>query len=129
MNGGNRHVTTTITVCDTCKRAGFDPETDGLPDGARLLEMVRTAAEGNETVRVRSTSCLMGCDYACNVAVQGMGKIGYAIGTFEAAPDQAQAIVDWAALHAASETGQVPYKTWPAEIKGHFRARLFPLDE
>lgn len=122
-------MTTTITVCDTCKRPEFDPDTTETTDGERLLALIQAASKGVEGVNVRSTSCLMGCDFACNVSVQGPGKIGYAIGTFEPGEPQAEAIVEWARLHCESETGQVPYRTWPAEIKGHFRARLYPLDE
>lgn len=121
-------MTTTITVCDTCKRQGFDPEQGIAPDGARLLDLVVAEAEGDPSVAVRGHSCLMGCDFACNVTVQGPGKIGYAIGTFAPDEEQAKAIVDWARLHATSDTGQVPYRSWPAAIKGHFRARIFPAD-
>ena len=119
---------TTITVCDTCKCQGFDPQSGLQPDGARLLALVEAAAADEPQVAVRGHSCLMGCDFACNVSVQGPNKIGYAIGTFEAEPEAARAIVDWAALHAQSPTGQVPYKSWPAAIKGHFRARIFPVE-
>ena len=119
---------TTITVCDTCKRADFDPEAGQEPHGARLAALVEKAATGQDGVAVRRTSCLMGCDFACNVSVQAEGKIAYAIGMFEPDEAVAEAIVTWASLHRESETGQVPYKTWPAEIKGHFRARIFPQD-
>jgi len=122
-------VTTTITVCDTCKRADFDAQKGEDTDGTRLAALVEAAASEVGEVRVRRNSCLMGCDFACNVTVQGPGKIGYAIGTFEPGKEEAEAIVEWARLHAQSQTGQVPYKTWPQAIKGHFRARLFPTDE
>lgn len=118
---------TTITVCDTCKREGFDPEAGLEPDGARLAALVEAAAAGSPLV-VRRHSCLMGCDFACNVSVQAPGKIAYGIGTFEPELAAAEAIVNWAALHDRSETGQVPYKTWPDGIKGHFRARIFPTE-
>jgi predicted metal-binding protein len=114
---------TTITVCDTCKRSGWDAATDPLTDGEKLAALVEQAA-GSGTVSVRRHSCLLGCDHGCNVAIQSAGKINYVLGRFE--PDQASAdgIVEYAGLHAQSTTGQVPYRTWPQAIKGHFVARL-----
>ena len=117
---------TTITVCETCKRPGWDAKTAGGTDGEQLIAYVRAVAESENSVQIRTHPCLMGCDFACNVSVQSQGKIAYAIGTFEPSQESAEAIVTFATLHAQSETGQVPYKTWPQAIKGHFRARIFP---
>ena len=33
----------------------------------------------------------------------------------------------YAALHAASDSGTVPYRDWPAAVKGHFVTRHPPL--
>ncbi len=130
-NFGNVTMPTTITVCDTCKRSDWDAARDPLTDGEKLATLIETAvknevsAEGLPTqVRVRRHACLLGCDHGCNVAIQSHGKINYVLGRFE--PDQASAegIVDYAGLHAQSLTGQVPYRTWPVAIKGHFVARL-----
>lgn len=117
---------TIVTVCETCKRPGWDPEANEDTDGARMLAYVNAAAEGVDSVKIRSHSCLMGCDFACNISIQSKGKIAYAVGTFEPDEESAAAVVQFAALHAQSETGQVPYKTWPQPIKGHFRARILP---
>ena len=38
-------------------------------------------------------------------------------------------VVGWAALHAESDTGQVPYRQWPAAVKGHFVTRHPPLPD
>ncbi len=72
---------------------------------------------------------MLGCERSCNIAVQAPGKLSFTLGRVE--PDQmsAQAIVDWAVLHDKSETGQVPYRTWPEGVKGHFVARLPPLPD
>lgn len=115
---------TTITVCDTCKRHNWDPSLDPKTDGEKLAELIERSAAGSEDVAVRRHSCLMGCDHGCNIAIQAEGKLNYVLGRFE--PDQASAegIVDYAALHAQSASGQVPYRTWPQAIKGHFVARL-----
>ena len=119
---------TTITVCDTCKRPGWDAAA-GMTDGERLAALVETAAEGRVELRVRRHSCLMGCDGACNVAVQAPGKLAYTIGRFDPSEEVAQGIVDWASGHAASATGTVPYRTWPQAVKGHFVTRHPPLAE
>lgn len=119
---------TWITVCETCKREGWDESGAERPDGAALAEMVERAAEGT-ALRVRRVACLMGCDHSCNVAVQASGKLNYTLGRFEVSEEAAQGIVDWAALHSESETGQVPYRTWPVAVKGHFVTRHPPLPE
>lgn len=116
-------MTTWLTICDTCKREGWQPESP--THGALLAELVESRDPG--PVRVRRHSCLMGCAHGCNVAVQAAGKICYTIGRFEPTEAAAQAILDWARLHAESESGQVPYRLWPEPVKGHFISRHPPL--
>lgn len=123
-------MTTWITVCDTCRRPEAEPVG---PDsdrtcGRRLAALVETAAAaGAGGVAVRRHSCLMGCTRACNVVVQAEGKTAYSLGGFAPDTEAADAIVDWAALHAASETGVVPYRSWPKGVKGRFVSRHPPL--
>lgn len=118
-----------ITICDTCKREGWDPALQPLTDGERLAALVEAAAAPESDLSTRRVSCTMGCERACNVVIQARGKIGYSLGRFEPTPEDAAAIVAWARLHAASETGQVPYRTWPEGVKGHFVSRHVPLPE
>ncbi|RVT82147.1 DUF1636 domain-containing protein [Rhodobacteraceae bacterium CCMM004] len=120
-------MTTWITICDTCKREGWETGDMALTDGERLAALVEAAADGVPGVRTRRVSCLMGCTHGCNVAVQGPGKLCYTLGRFAPEAEAAEGIVAWAALHAASETGQVAYRTWPAAVKGHFVTRHPPL--
>jgi len=122
-------MTTTITVCETCKCEGWDAEKNPKTDGENLAELVQAAAADSGEIRVRKHACLMGCDFACNVAIQAEGKLNYVLGKFNPTTQDAQGIVDYAKLHAASEKGQVPYREWPQAIKGHFRARLPVLDQ
>lgn len=117
---------TLITVCDTCKRDGWRAGS-GATDGERLAALVEAAAADRPGVAVRRHSCLMGCAGACNVAIQSEGKIAYTLGRFDATSDAAEGIVAYAVLHADSDTGQVPFRTWPAAIKGHFVTRHPPL--
>jgi predicted metal-binding protein len=118
-----------ITVCDTCKRPGWDASTAGMTDGERFAGLVEAEAAAERRVRVRRVSCTMGCERACNVVVQGRGKTGYSLGMFEPTGEAAAAVVAWAALHAESRTGQVPYRQWPEGVKGHFVSRQASLPE
>ncbi|MGR3467824.1 MAG: DUF1636 family protein [Shimia sp.] len=119
---------TWITICDTCKREGWEAAS-GATDGERLAELIEAAAEGAPTVATRRMSCTMGCKRACNITLQAEGKLAYTLGEFEVTEDAAQAIVDYATLHSESDTGQVPFRQWPQGVKGHFVTRMAPLPE
>ncbi|HHI71006.1 MAG TPA: DUF1636 domain-containing protein [Rhodobacteraceae bacterium] len=121
-------MTTTITICDTCKREGWEAEAGGHTDGELLADLIEAAASGTP-IKTRRYSCLMGCDRACNVTIQAKGKLNYTLGQFIPSPEAAKAIVAYAAMHAASASGQVPYRDWPQAIKGHFTTRHPPLPE
>ena len=121
-------MTTTITVCETCKCAGWDAANSSTTDGEKLADLVEKAAKGSPNVTVRRHACLMGCDFACNIAIQADEKLNYVLGKFNPTPEDAEGIVAYATLHANSDKGQVPYREWPQAIKGHFRARLPVLD-
>jgi len=118
-----------ITICDTCKRPDWGENGETFTDGESLAVLVEQAAQGREDVATRRVSCTMGCERACNVIVQAAGKIGYSLGRFDPDEGSAQAIVDYAALHAESETGQVPFRQWPQGVKGHFVSRHVPVPE
>jgi hypothetical protein len=62
------------------------------------------------------------------VALRSAGRVGYLLADLEPTDVSARALIDYAALYAASEEGAVPYRTWPAAIKGHFLCR-FPKAE
>lgn len=118
---------TWITICDTCKRENWAETGAEETDGALLAAQIEAAAVDVPHVKTRRTSCLMGCNRSCNVAIQATGKLAYTLGEFLPDAESAEGVVAYAALHAASETGQVPYKTWPQAIKGHFVTRHPPL--
>lgn len=126
-------MTSVITICDTCKREDWDARAaqNGLEqtDGEVLAALVEAAAEGVAGVETRRHSCLMGCSHGCNVALQAPGKLTYTLGKFETTAEAAAGIVGYAALHAESASGQVPFKQWPQAIKGHFITRIPPLPE
>ncbi|MFY0692679.1 MAG: DUF1636 domain-containing protein [Paracoccaceae bacterium] len=122
-------MTSTITICDTCKRDDWQARAEAQTDGERWAEMIEAAADGNPHVRTRRHSCLMGCARGCNVAIQSAGKLAYTLGDFTPSDEAAHAVVEYAALHAQSESGTVPYRQWPQPIKGHFVTRHPPLPD
>jgi predicted metal-binding protein len=121
-------MTTWITICDTCKREGWDAGDMALTDGERLAVLIEERARGS-AVKTRRVSCLMGCTHGCNVSIQAPGKLAYTVGRFPPDAEAADAVVSYAELHAESETGQVPYRQWPQAIKGHFITRHQPLPD
>lgn len=117
-------MTTTITICDTCKRDGWDAEVDPQTDGEKLAALIEAAAASVPGVRTRRHSCLMGCQHGCNVAIQAKGKLTYVLGRFEPIEEAAEGIAAYARAHSASDTGQVPFREWPQAVKGHFVSRI-----
>ena len=122
-------MTTWITICDTCKREGWDTGPMAQTDGETLAALIEVAATGLSEVKTRRVSCLMGCKTGCNIAIQARGKLNYTLGNFEPDTDAASGIVAYALAHAQSATGQVPYHDWPQAIKGHFVTRHPPLPD
>jgi len=119
---------TTVTVCTTCRQPHLREAKEGDPCGEAMLSAVARAAEGVPGVAVRGAACLMGCEHGCNLAISdGEGRMAYVLGRFEPTEEAAAAIVDYAAKHADSEAGVVPYREWPQGVKGHFVARIPPL--
>lgn len=118
---------TWITICDTCKRDDLSEHPDHLTPGEMLATLVEAAAANKDSIKTRRVSCLMGCKRGCNVAIQAPNKLAYTLGDFIPSGEAAAGIVEYATAHAASETGQVPFRTWPQAIKGHFVTRHPPL--
>lgn len=98
-------------------------------DGESLAEFIETAAANVPNVRTRRVSCLMGCKNACNVAIQGAGKLNYTLGAFTPSQEAADGIVAYAAAHAQSDAGRMPFREWPQAIKGHFVTRHPPIPD
>ena len=58
--------------------------------------------------------------------VVGLGLLARPMMDVKPEADAARAILDYAAHYAASDTGQVAYRDWPAGVKGHFLTRTPP---
>ena len=118
---------TIITICETCKREGWADRRVSETDGLKFAKLIEQIPTNNRRVSIRRHSCLMGCKNGCNVIIQDNDKLSYALGNFTPDLESATALVNYANLHAESANGQVPYKSWPEKIKGHFVARIPPL--
>lgn len=121
-------MTTTLFVCETC---GFD---SGNPDATRPGELFARVLEQQlvqqplPQFELKRVKCLMACKRSCNVHLRAPGKLGYVIGDFSADAESAETLLDYCGKYQLSETGQVPFSTWPPKIKGKFVARVPPLD-
>lgn len=124
-------MTTTLYVCETCRYDNTAREHEGRAGGAIFHEHLCAELQNKPLAdfRVSTTRCLMACDQHCTVHLRAPGKINYVIGRFAPTADSAAAVLDYAAKYQLSETGQVPYSTWPQGIKGHFIARTPPFED
>ncbi len=131
-----------IVVCETC--GGNERDAQDRPPGAQLrnlLERERTfrseplrsaqsalaAQNGPATqIRIAGVRCLWACKRSCNVHLRAPGKFSYLLGEFEPSETSARALLDYAELYAASEDGSVPFRSWPAGVRGHFQCRMPP---
>ncbi|HXH02575.1 MAG TPA: DUF1636 domain-containing protein [Candidatus Competibacteraceae bacterium] len=116
----------TLYVCQTCTDTTC-PGAAGMGGGGRLRDHLLAALREHpaaEAVRLHPTNCLMACTEGCNVALSAPGRMQYVLGRFPASAESAAAILDYAALYAASPDGTVPYRQWPEAVKGHFLARI-----
>jgi predicted metal-binding protein len=119
-----------IVFCTTCRHSAASQEgPDGATGGETLAkEMEDLLAErGRSDVRVDRQACLWSCTRHCNVLIRDSERYSYLAGGF--APDRgsAEAILAWFDMHGATATGEVPFRTWPSAMRGHFIARIPPL--
>lgn len=123
-------INATLYVCETCRYDKAERTHEGREGGAILLEHLQhQASQQASDLLIKTTRCLMACTRHCAVHLRAPGKINYVIGDFEPTANSAATLLDYAAKYQLSETGQVPYKTWPEGIKGHFIARTPPFDD
>lgn len=119
-----------VVACNTCRHAADAREDEeGVPGGVRLvaaLRAVKASDPAYDAVSVHEMPCLFACQDFCTVHLRAPEKVGYVLGRFEPGEDAARAILDYARAYAASEWGQVPFREWPAGVKGHFITRTPP---
>ncbi len=119
-----------VVVCSTCRVSTALREDDqGERGGALLAQAMREVQADTPDlagVTVQEMPCLFACKRHCVVHVRAPGKVGYVLGDFTPDRDAAEALLTYAARHAASEEGVIRYADWPQGVKGHFIVRTPP---
>ncbi|MFO0993414.1 MAG: DUF1636 domain-containing protein [Hyphomicrobiales bacterium] len=118
-----------LVFCTTCR---YSPEDQIGPEGltggetlARHMESVLAERERGD-VRVERQACLWNCTRPCSVILRDTERFTYVTGSHVPQRAQAEAILTWFDLHGATATGEVPFRTWPQAMRGHFIARIPP---
>jgi predicted metal-binding protein len=118
-----------IVVCTTCKFPdGRKVDDAGVTGGMRMVAAM-TEANSNYPhgpVQVDVQACMWNCTRSCSVLLQDDERFSYITGGHEPTVPQAEAILSWFHSHAATDTGEVPFRQWPDAMRGHFIARMPP---
>jgi predicted metal-binding protein len=123
-------MTTTLLLCETCGQDAVEPNAarKGERFAAEVEGLLQAQLEaGAPPLTIKRTRCLMACQRHCTAVLQAPGKIAYVLGDFAPEREAAEALLDYTRKYQQSDTGQVPFRTWPAGIKGKFVARIPPL--
>lgn len=117
---------TVLTICRTCRPEGADP--NGLPAGAELgRRAATTLGEARpERVEIRAIACLSACKQACSASIAAPGKFSYVVAGLT--PDDAEALIAFAGLHAEAADGVPPWRARPERIRKSTIARVPPPD-
>jgi predicted metal-binding protein len=120
-----------IVFCTTCRFPdGSKLGPDGLTAGETLARHAEAAVAergGRHDFAVARQACLWNCSRPCSVVFRDERRFSYVTGGHGPYRSQAEAIIAWFDLHGTSETGEVPFRQWPAEMRGHFIARIPPV--
>lgn len=115
-----------IVLCTTCRYSAEDKTgPDGRTGGEILISHVRDVlAERELALAVETQACLWNCKRHCSVFLRDDARFSYFTGDHQPAREQAEAIIDWFSLHGESPTGEVPFRSWPDAMRGHFISRI-----
>lgn len=119
-----------IVVCTTCRISAETRENEQGERGGAMLAAALLTAQADmpaaAQIAIEEMPCLFACQRHCTVQIRAPGRVGYVLGDFAPDAAAAQAILDYAVLHAQSDEGVVPYAQWPDGVKGHFIVRTPP---
>ena len=119
-----------LVVCSTCRVSQEQREDrEGRRGGAVFFEMLRAALADHPCrgrIALQQMPCLFACTDHCSVQLRADGRMGYVLGKFAPAHQDAVALLDYIAHYLDSDSGIVPYGLWPAGVKGHFLVRVPP---
>jgi predicted metal-binding protein len=110
-----------LHVCITC-RAGREPAPGEAPAGAQLHAALAARLGDAAVPRLAAVVCLANCARGCSAAISAAGKWTYLLGGL--APAQADDLLAYAALYAASATGTVLPSRRPASLGRAVLARI-----
>lgn len=119
-----------IVMCTTCRFSATEKTgPDGRTGGETLIGHMREAiAARGGGADVQTQACLWNCRRHCSVILRDEERFTYITGDHEPSREQAEAILDWFAAHGETATGEVPFREWPQRMKGHFIARVPPVE-
>ena len=125
-----RAAMTEVIVCTTCRPAGASREQPAA--GEALFDAVQVAAWELDAVqrgslRIRGVACMTGCNRACTVTFQALGKYTYYFGDLAAEAETASQILACAQLHADTADGALQRNDRPERLRNGLLARLPPL--
>lgn len=111
----------TLHVCVTCRR----PAPEAVPLGRTLYETLLDKANAAEVI-LQPVSCLAACGSGCTATISMPGKWAWLLGHLD--PEQADDLLTYAGLYAASKTGTVMPSKRPSSLNdmilGRFPALL-----
>ena len=119
-----------LVLCNTCKFPdGRKLGDDGRTGGQTLIAELRglLADLDRHDVNVVEQTCLWNCTQSCSVVIRDTERFSYITGKHVATRAQAEAILQWFDAHGETETGEVPFRQWPDAMRGHFIARIPPV--
>lgn len=120
----------TLVFCTTCRysaenKTGPDGRTGGETLIGHMTDVLASA--GRADVTIQTQACLWNCKRHCSVFLRDEGRFSYFTGDHVPTRAQAEAILAWFDLHGGTDTGEVPFRTWPDAMRGHFIARIPPV--
>ena len=118
-----------LVMCTTCRFSAAEKTgPDGRSGGEMLIAHLREAlsARGGADP-VETQACLWNCKRHCSVFLRDDERFSYFTGDHVPTRAQAEAILDWFDLHGATERGEVPFRSWPDAMRGHFISRIPPV--
>ena len=121
-----------LVICSTCNYA---PDAKFAPDGRTGGEILiahmgqALANAGRSDIIVQTQTCLWNCSRPCSVVMRDDERFSYVTGGHESTLAQAEAILTWFDAHGQTETGEVPFRSWPQAMRGHFIARMPPVKQ
>lgn len=118
-----------IVFCTTCRFSGAEPlGPDGRTGGETLAAAMEKVLRDHQRsdVKVARQACLWSCLRHCNVLFRDHRRYSYVAGDLKPSGETAEAMLAWFDLHGESETGEVPFRSWPQAMRGHFIARIPP---